>query len=1298
MQNQQFSELIDMLDSRLREPGAFREKGHSPTRRTVGGNQRHKSQPQVQQLPDLPQQKGSRLEQSTAGMPALSVDRSASLPPKAAGDTRHKPKQAGFMRPTESRQRSSNWRLNENSSLKGARSHSHVLAYGRNGSQDNLAASSDRRLRAQPTLQRIPSHSRPELPRETSGRLHLEASKSQPTLERIPSESRPDLPREKSGKLHLEVSRSQPALERIPTDSRPELPRDTSGKRHLEVSRSHPTLERIHMDGRLELPMEPSFKPLRVEGSRSQPTLQRISSDERPELPMEADSAESFAQLSRQQPTIERITTNDRHAVPRDMSADLILEDFGTTQPALRPQPPLPVNVSWFSAAGSSPPQSSSWAVHSQLEAHSEASASSNRRPSKSKPAGFMRPTESRQRFSNWMLDESSSLKGMRRQQPAPRALHRGTSGGLQEELAGSRRPVSRSKAVRSQPMLHRNYSERVPALHREASSEIIVEEMSPTQPANRAKLLPLDASELSPNSAAWLQSQGQAAEEGSRRAQSPGASPKSPFHVGWQADMLGHHSGLRHFGEQPLGQISESPTVGTAAVGSWLSASAGLTPAVATSPVAHRPPSRSASRSASRSGSRPASRSASRSPVHAGSGKQAKQRNSGSWLSTDVSSPSGSRFPSPVVASTKSSGHRELGASCLFTGSTPPQPTPRRLAFDSSRLEAAAAGGNSRDLMVEDLSPTQQPAQLPQEDAFALSSKTPLSSTGFVAAGGRFSPTAASSLQVVREEDCRPGAERRGLRHQRSFSAAFVSDVAESSDEREGEVDEQDATQYSGAAFIHAPSIGTWLCKPSGLQRRRLLFASWQGDVAEALAGDHIYGPYAGEPHIHAPSIGTWLSRHSGRPAASLAGEQAAGAATDDAAATQPVLRRQQSLFPGWQGAAPDGEQHRHGGQYNGEGHIHAPSIGTWLSKPAGIAGAAEDASSPPGPLALHFAARAGDVEEAKRLLARGADPNAADKRGVTPLHLAAEAGHSEVSECLLNAGADPNAKTYALGGAAAQGITPLHAAACGGHGPVVQLLLRSGAWADVARADGVLPLHFAAQGGHVEAARCLLGDSRGKGMADAPAAGAGGFTPLHDAAAEGHAEVVSLLLDAGVSPCPVAHDDATPLHAAARQGHGGVVARLLAAGAAPDATSDGGFTPLHDAAYGGHAPVVLQLLAAGASLEVKSAQGATALKLACAANSNSVVNAILAAKKAANAASKSPKKSQSEEADGASVMMPHFSQLMATTNQKGGSHMKVLRGLRQARSKRRQAGATRPEQVCHTNASAVEGAVGVA
>ena len=87
----------------------------------------------------------------------------------------------------------------------------------------------------------------------------------------------------------------------------------------------------------------------------------------------------------------------------------------------------------------------------------------------------------------------------------------------------------------------------------------------------------------------------------------------------------------------------------------------------------------------------------------------------------------------------------------------------------------------------------------------------------------------------------------------------------------------------------------------------------------------------------------------------------------------------------------------------------------------------------------ALLFAARAGDLESARLLIAAGANANDADAWGVSATVMAAHAGFPELVEFLLDRGADANA--------AAAGFSALHAAIMRRNTRMVTALLGHGA-----------------------------------------------------------------------------------------------------------------------------------------------------------------------------------------------------------------------------------------------------------
>jgi ankyrin len=82
-----------------------------------------------------------------------------------------------------------------------------------------------------------------------------------------------------------------------------------------------------------------------------------------------------------------------------------------------------------------------------------------------------------------------------------------------------------------------------------------------------------------------------------------------------------------------------------------------------------------------------------------------------------------------------------------------------------------------------------------------------------------------------------------------------------------------------------------------------------------------------------------------------------------------------------------------------------------------------------------LLFAARSGDIESAKLLIAAGANVNDPSPEKVTPLVLAAHSGQGAFAAALLDLGADPNIETA--------GYTALHAAVLRGDLNLVKALL---------------------------------------------------------------------------------------------------------------------------------------------------------------------------------------------------------------------------------------------------------------
>jgi ankyrin repeat protein len=130
----------------------------------------------------------------------------------------------------------------------------------------------------------------------------------------------------------------------------------------------------------------------------------------------------------------------------------------------------------------------------------------------------------------------------------------------------------------------------------------------------------------------------------------------------------------------------------------------------------------------------------------------------------------------------------------------------------------------------------------------------------------------------------------------------------------------------------------------------------------------------------------------------------------------------------------------------------------------------ASVDDRGPDGYTALHFAAAFGQLESARLLLGRGADPNAValNESRMTPLHSAVAARHRDTTSLLLALGASPNTVQHG-------GWTPLHTAARDGDEAIVDLLLLRGADPTRATDDCKTAIDLALDNGHAALAGLL-------------------------------------------------------------------------------------------------------------------------------------------------------------------------------------------------------------------------------
>lgn len=161
-------------------------------------------------------------------------------------------------------------------------------------------------------------------------------------------------------------------------------------------------------------------------------------------------------------------------------------------------------------------------------------------------------------------------------------------------------------------------------------------------------------------------------------------------------------------------------------------------------------------------------------------------------------------------------------------------------------------------------------------------------------------------------------------------------------------------------------------------------------------------------------------------------------------------------------------------------------------------------DARAPHDQTPLTAAAREGQSDAVRFLVARGASVDLADSTGKTALYWACQRGHVDVVGTLLDGGADPGRRE-------GEGWTALMVAAMRGHLGIVRLLLhRGGQPANQTLPDGRSVLFVACHYANDDVARCLLLE----GGADPRKSEAkNGMTPLRIARLLGHQKCIDVL-----------------------------------------------------------------------------------------------------------------------------------------------------------------------------------------
>jgi ankyrin repeat protein len=259
-----------------------------------------------------------------------------------------------------------------------------------------------------------------------------------------------------------------------------------------------------------------------------------------------------------------------------------------------------------------------------------------------------------------------------------------------------------------------------------------------------------------------------------------------------------------------------------------------------------------------------------------------------------------------------------------------------------------------------------------------------------------------------------------------------------------------------------------------------------------------------------------------------------------------------------------------------------------------------------------LLFAARVGDIESARVLLAAGAKVNDSSPEDGTALVIAAASGHEELARFLLDNGADPNSSDVL-------GITPLHwalqeglrAIVAGRTGPtdrfwnrdnmpeLVRSLLAHGADPNAQIRKEFHPYNDP-----------LFAHNQGNFLPQISVVGA---TPFLLAAASGDTGSMRVLVEGRANPLMATTDGTTPLMLASGLGREPVARSeeklakyreaaqiALRLGGDVRAVGGGQRTALHGATLMGDPEMVKFLVAQGADIEAKDQYGQTALTIA--------------------------------------------------------------------------------------------------